>query len=276
MSNNNSINIDSISNRISSNDFPYNFNDGTAHLLSNQKLIRFCPTVAFNNIVKCKLTHFLYTNSYTKGYSYGFDYPHCPCDDSSTGCHLYLSEKLSEFNFDSKQLSFTTLHIDKNTKITNAKIIKTVMMSDDVVLNLYGDFTLSKLSFSVGDVVVYQFTNTQSTFQYNSTNHQLLCTNNISSYITVNREIDNIIINCSGIINTIELSGDKLVYITKEVKQVDEIIFTIYDNEKPKTFTFVLESENTVFGTPIYNNCMIITLIPNENKCLKCNSKTRL
>ncbi|ELP95310.1 protein serine/threonine kinase, putative [Entamoeba invadens IP1] len=275
MSTASSLNIDSLPNHIRSNDFPFSMNDGKALLISNKKLIRFCPTNTLsNNRVKCVLKENVYVQNYLQGSPmYGFEYPHCPCDDSLTDCHLYLADNFMQFDFNNTEMYYTNLHVEKNTIITNAKIIRTVIMSDNVVLYFNGNYSQSKLSFTVGDVVVLDNNCMQSTFQYNSTNNELLYTNiNISDIVLID-EISYIKINGSGIINNIIMSTDKVIYITKEVKEVKNIT-NFYTSNKLTTVVMIIESENTLIR--FLTNCVLIKTTATTMECLKCNSKRRL
>ncbi|ELP88778.1 hypothetical protein EIN_436880, partial [Entamoeba invadens IP1] len=229
---------------------------------------------AKNNIVKCVLTNSLYGDNYKTISTYGFDYPHCPCNDNVTDCQLYLANNISAYNFDSKQLAYTTLHIEKDTRITNAQNIKTMIMSDDVSLDLNGVFISSNITFSIGEVVVKDIQNTQSTFMYNSTNNELICTNSISSDILVNDKVNYIKINCSSTIESMQINNDKFVYITKEVKEIQSLNFNNYGMSS--TIIIYLESENTIMQTQPFQNCVLMTITSSEMNCLKCNSKTQL
>ncbi|ELP86018.1 hypothetical protein EIN_235350 [Entamoeba invadens IP1] len=98
--------------------FPYKFDDGIGYLISNQRLIRFCPKgTNLSNTVTCTLVNRLYTDSnYSPNYSpQTFDYPHCPCNsDKTLNCELklmtnsVLTYSFGDIKFDAEQIPFTT------------------------------------------------------------------------------------------------------------------------------------------------------------------------
>ena len=73
-------------------------------LLSNKRLIRYCPNEK-NNEVHCYMTGNEYKENYDYSSksidSYPFTYPHCPCDgDESTNCFIHVSSSSAIINKD--------------------------------------------------------------------------------------------------------------------------------------------------------------------------------
>ncbi|ELP89110.1 hypothetical protein EIN_204450 [Entamoeba invadens IP1] len=77
-------------------EYSYNFKTGKGYLMSNKKLIRFCPNnTPLDKEVVCILKQNNYT-TYTSTMEGAFDYPHCPCnEDLNVNCNLKFASGLT-------------------------------------------------------------------------------------------------------------------------------------------------------------------------------------
>ncbi|ELP93759.1 protein serine/threonine kinase, putative [Entamoeba invadens IP1] len=67
--------------------YSYNFTGGKGYLISNKKLMRFCPKdTQLNNEVVCTLKNVYYNSKSPTKMEGDFDYPHCPCDNDDSKC----------------------------------------------------------------------------------------------------------------------------------------------------------------------------------------------
>ena len=108
-------------------DFPI-YNLGL-YLLSNQKLIRYCPGELDNN-VECSITKYYY-NTKVSSPDFSFDYPHCPCEeDETTTCSLTTS--LNKISFGSNKIT-QQLNVYKDLTIENSDDMNDVFIMNDSV-----------------------------------------------------------------------------------------------------------------------------------------------
>ena len=99
------------------------------YLLSNQKLIRYCPGKLDNN-VECSITKYYY-NTKVSSPDFSFDYPHCPCEeDETTTCSLTTS--LNKITFGSNKIT-QQLNVYNDLTIENSDDIKNVYIKNDSV-----------------------------------------------------------------------------------------------------------------------------------------------
>ncbi|EDS88695.1 hypothetical protein CL6EHI_109470 [Entamoeba histolytica] len=113
--------------------------DGTAYLLSNKRLMRFCPNgIDLDKNVICTMIGTDYSPSYSGRGDYIFNYPHCPCDDNRTECTLNIKTSLTTVNFNMANISNTILHIDHNILLNNFEYAKQINVDDNVKLSING------------------------------------------------------------------------------------------------------------------------------------------
>ncbi|EKE42927.1 hypothetical protein ENUP19_0328G0041 [Entamoeba nuttalli] len=162
-------------NTIKTNDFPYPLATGHIHLLSGQRLIRYCPSsVPFTNEVKCILTTPFYQKSYSGSGNYAFAYPHCPCNDEHTSCILeFLS---SEVYLQSNDLSHTLLHINHNTTLHQLDTSKSIHLEDLCLLRLISMRPFSQNVIKTSFGFITNFGDSDGMFFFNPLNHTLVLT----------------------------------------------------------------------------------------------------
>ncbi|ELP89514.1 hypothetical protein EIN_208700 [Entamoeba invadens IP1] len=133
-------------------EYSYNFTDGKGYLISNKKMIRFCPNgIQLDTNVICTLKKEMYTNDSPTTMEGDFDYPHCPCNsDSTVNCRLKFSEMFDLYNMSDFDILNTELLVDRNIKVTNLKRVKQVTINDDTKLDISAHFDNMIFSFSFG------------------------------------------------------------------------------------------------------------------------------
>ncbi|ELP85986.1 protein kinase domain containing protein, partial [Entamoeba invadens IP1] len=272
------LDINTADDHYGSNDFPLQFENGTANLLSNKRLIRFCPNGRnLNSTVKCILKQNLYVEKYSNTFSYAFDFPHCPCDDENTICELYLFNGIQSntFYFGNIKTTHTSLFVDKNTTLQDVNSFGTINLKDDIFLNVGGNIDQTTFAFSIGSMTISNPTHQQNQFIYNSQKQELFCSNVVKLTIELKQNIDTLKINCTGTISFILLNSNLFIYITKEVKEIQNLLFVETVDQKIEII-MSLESDGTLVSNNKVDNCVLMKINSDNSKCLKCNSQTRL
>ncbi|ELP83546.1 protein serine/threonine kinase, putative [Entamoeba invadens IP1] len=251
-------------------DFPRPLKEGTASLLSNGRLLRFCPTdTQKDNIVTCTLNDFLYKTEYNgTAESYPFEYPHCPCDDLKTTCYLQLNQTLNAFDFNNISMTSTTLVISKSVQIYNANEIKEIQIEDDVKLNISKLYKQTFLSFSFGEIGVKN-TSEQDIYviTYTSLIHTLSISNRIQFDLDINEDIKEIRIDAIGQVNTLTLNGDSFISLGKNIEKLNQVNLTSNFTEENSAIIYI-ENSSSVNG--ILPNCILMKTLQTKNVCLKC------
>ncbi|ELP91119.1 protein serine/threonine kinase, putative [Entamoeba invadens IP1] len=269
------LNSDNNDNRLNTTDFPYNFTDGTAFLLSNSRLMRFCPkNIPQNKTVVCTLNQSVYQTNYNGNKNYAFEYPHCPCDDSNTICYLYINQNISIVTLQHIEMLNTILVIDKDVKIYNANKIKEIQMKDDICVNITSLFEDGIIKFSFGILIVKE-SNTQITYflNYNSTVRTLSLYPNLNFDIEISSITTEIKMEVEGIINNIFIGGNCFVLFKEKMTEIHKLTLT----ESFSTNDIVLfYFENKTVENLISPNCILMKSSLSKTICLECNYKTRL
>ncbi|ELP91817.1 protein serine/threonine kinase, putative [Entamoeba invadens IP1] len=275
MSNTSCLNFDNYSTHLTTLDFPHVFKEGVASLLSNGKLMRFCPIkTIFNNTVTCTLNQYNYQTEYNGNKNYVFDYPHCPCDDSKTNCYLYLNQNISNFNFQLVEMPDTILVIEKSVDITNADIIKEIQINDDICVNITSLYKDEIIQFSFGTLTVIEgITQKSYSLNFNSTTHTLSISQNLNLKVEISSQITEIKLDVEGIIDNIVLNVKCFVTFGKKVEKVHQLTH----NDILKTNdVVVLYFENETIENSMNSNCILMESFMSKTVCIKCNSNTRL
>ncbi|ELP91536.1 hypothetical protein EIN_451770 [Entamoeba invadens IP1] len=275
MNNSNCFNFDNDDSHLHTTDFPYNFTDGTAFLLSKNRLLRFCPkNTTLERTVVCTLNQSVYQTSYNGNKNYPFEYPHCPCDDEDTNCYLNLNQNVSIVDFQNVQMLNTIFVIDKNVDIHNANNIKEIQIKDDVRVNITSLFNYFSTNFSFGTLTVTD-TNTQNSysFNYNSTTHTLTVAPKLIFDIEIFSQITEIKIDVEVTIENILISGKCFVFFGENVTEVHYLSFTQSFNASD---VGVLYFEKDKTYNLISPDCILMKRSFSSTICLKCNTNTKL
>ncbi|EDR22084.1 hypothetical protein EDI_189910 [Entamoeba dispar SAW760] len=110
--------------------------DGKAYLISNNRLMRFCPNgIDLDTSVTCTMNGNNYNLSYSGNGNQLFNYPHCQCDDSGeTECILNIQQNLNTVDFNNNIIKYTTLNIDHDIILYNFISDKQINVNDDITL----------------------------------------------------------------------------------------------------------------------------------------------
>ncbi|GAB1228111.1 hypothetical protein ENUP19_0374G0022 [Entamoeba nuttalli] len=152
---------------------------GTAYLLSNKRLMRFCPNnVELNKNVICTLNNMNYSPlSYSRRGNHPFNYPHCPCDDDRTECTLNIQSSLESVNFTMVNISNTILHIDHDITLYNFVHAKQINVDDNVKLLINSLSSNNKynqmIKFNNFEIINVRNRNIKPRFKYNSATNTL-------------------------------------------------------------------------------------------------------
>ncbi|ELP84798.1 protein serine/threonine kinase, putative [Entamoeba invadens IP1] len=271
----NNLNINLVANNcILSSMFPYIFMEGLGYLISNQRLIRFCPNgVELVKTVTCTLILNSYSNSsYIPNYSpQTFNFPHCPCNsDLSVICELKLSEQYNSYDFQTKSLDNTNLYVDKNVLLSNLNCPKIVTISDNVKVDFYGRVYGTVFSYSFGEI---RFDSTQIPFVtpysviFNSTMNTFYFGHNMNFAVNFTKIIRNFVINSSSEISSLYLQPNSLIFVfgALSIHNIVPVDFGVFDISH-----VVMKSETT------NNSCLLVETTQTKNTCLLCNFEYRL
>ncbi|ELP87074.1 protein serine/threonine kinase, putative [Entamoeba invadens IP1] len=276
MNNSTCINFNSNENHLNTNNFPINFNEGIVFLLSNGRLMRFCPSniITPERTVTCTLNQNNYQISYIGAGDYSFNYPHCPCDDKDTNCYLHINHTLSSVNLNNFNMPNTILVVDKNVDITYAQVIKEIQIKDNVNVNITSLYNGYIIKFSFGIVTIKNsYMYYKYTIYYNSLIQTLSIYPNLNIDIEIFRIFSKIQFDVEGIIGKVVASENCFVLFGEKVNAVNQLSFTTSFGANN---VIVLNFGNERVDNFISPNCKLLKNTLIETTCLKCNSKTRL
>ncbi|EKE37043.1 protein kinase domain containing protein [Entamoeba nuttalli P19] len=146
---------------------------GIAYLLSNKKLMRFCPNgIILNKNIICTIISPDYLPPLYPGSNYPFNYPHCPCNDE-TECTLNIESSLKSVNFNMVNISNTILHIDHEITLYNFVSAKQINVDDNVKLIIGSVASNNEYSqmikFNNFEITNIRKSGIRSQFKYSST-----------------------------------------------------------------------------------------------------------
>ncbi|ELP86801.1 hypothetical protein EIN_471700 [Entamoeba invadens IP1] len=254
--------------------YSYNFTDGKGYLISNKKLIRFCPNgILLDKDVVCTLKSQYYKIQSPINMEYTFDYPHCHCnDDANVNCKLKFTSEINEFGFFDADLSNTELLVDRNVTIFRLKQAKQVNIYDDVELSISSYFNDSKFVFTFGSVTTsdekndYKF----ASFKYSTSSNTFVCEGNLNYDLSLNQNITNFKIECPNIIKSLNLYENSKIFISKGT--ISSKICQINFSEFGKSFVFIANTNNN----EVVSNCYLFEVTKNRVNCILCTSKYQL
>ncbi|GAB1223499.1 hypothetical protein ENUP19_0149G0037 [Entamoeba nuttalli] len=276
--NNNSLDCDE---NTSNNYLPKDFDEGlkmrygTAYLLSNKRLMRFCPNdVELNKNVICTLNNTDYSTSYSGRGNYIFDYPHCPCDDDRTECILNIQSSLTTVNFNMVNTSNTILHIDNDIELNNFVSAKQINVDDNVKLLKINSLSINNeynqmIKFNNFELTNVRKPNINSQFKYNSETNTLEIegSNMLKHLSNPSNKPFTLIINGDLICNSF-VSNSTYYFNTSSTSTT----LTINSNGKGKNHIMIIDESITLNNQ--FSNCIVLTGKSNEEfKCIKCKSE---
>ncbi|BFU21946.1 protein kinase domain containing protein [Entamoeba histolytica] len=246
--------------------------DGTAYLLSNKRLMRFCPNgIKLNKTVICTLNDKIYSlSSYSGRGDYIFNYPHCPCDDNRNECTLNIQSSLTTVNFNMANISNTILHIDHNILLNKFVYAKQINVDDNVKLLINSLSSNNEykqmLKFNNFEITNIRKQNNKPQFKYNSETNTLEIdgNNHIKHLSNPSKTPFNLIIN--GNLTCNSFVSDCIYYFT-----TSSISTTLTINGNGNNNIMIID-ENITLNDP-FPNCIILTGKSNEEfKCIKCKN----
>ncbi|ELP92846.1 protein serine/threonine kinase, putative [Entamoeba invadens IP1] len=259
--------------------FPFQFTDGYAYLLSNNKLMRFCPnTASINYNVVCRMRGNTYKKEFLYGNSienYPFEYPHCPCDNATaTICSLMFDKENETYDFAGETLTTTTLIVDKNVNWKRLYGVSAITVNNNCILKVDKFWTTIRVDFTYGSCVIPQtnYTTSGLTLFFNNNIKKMSCIGYIIMSIIINKNNRVFALDCEGLINTINTYGNIFVHVTKKVNHIKSVSTTNTLTNEYNVFYFESES----ISNEVLPNCILMKSFNNTNTCLKCNSKTKL
>ncbi|ELP84152.1 protein kinase domain containing protein, partial [Entamoeba invadens IP1] len=256
-------------------EYSYNFTDGKGYLISNKKLIRFCPngTQLDTNVI-CTLKKEMYTNDSPTTMEGAFDYPHCPCNsDSTVNCKLKFSEMFDLYNMYNFDISNTELLVNRDIKVTNLKRVKQLTINNDTKLDISAHFDNTIFSFSFGVLTngVYEDKYiTDASLQYHTSSSTLECIGNFNYSISLVKEIRYFQIECPSTIEVLNLYEKTSVVILQNTSlyQINKIQFGLYGT----SYTVMDNPSNN----KIHKGCILIELTKDKTICLLCGENYQL
>ncbi|ELP91752.1 protein serine/threonine kinase, putative [Entamoeba invadens IP1] len=276
LNNNSNIDTSDKANHITSDMFKYsyNFTYGKGYLISNKKLMRFCPKdTQLNNEVVCTLKNVYYNFNSPTNMSMAYDYPHCPCNsDDEVICKLKFIDGINDFNMLKYILNNTELLIDRDMRLLNLNFAKQVTIYDNVELTVNSLFTNLIFSFTFGKIVTNskkdEYTN--ASFIYLLSTDTVTCVGDLNYIFSIFKNITTLNIDCNGAIEKLYLYENTNVYILKNtiLNKINQVDFT----ENGKSFVFIENSNNN----KALSNCHLMEVSKTGLKCLVCDSKYRL
>ncbi|ELP84118.1 hypothetical protein EIN_367530 [Entamoeba invadens IP1] len=256
--------------------YSFNFTDGKGYLISNKKLIRFCPnTIPFNNEVICTLKNVDYNPVAPDTMEGSFDYPHCPCNkDDNVLCKLRFVNGIIQFNMLKFLLNNTELVVNKDMKLLNLKFAKQVTIYDNVVLTVNSLFLNLVFSFTFGKITTNQNKDEykDTVFNYSPLLNTLYCLGDLNYNFSIYQNITNINININstGNIKNLYLYENTNVLILKNtiLNSINQVEFS----EDGKSFVFMENASNN----KVINNCHLMEVLKTGLKCVMCNTASWL
>ncbi|GAB1226950.1 hypothetical protein ENUP19_0312G0002 [Entamoeba nuttalli] len=275
INNNNSLDFDKTNNHYLSEDFDegLKMTNGTAYLISNKRLMRFCPNnVELNKTVICTLNKTDYsTSSYSGIGYYPFDYPHCPCDDDRTECTLNIESSLKSVNFNMVNISNTTLHIDHDITLTRFVFARQINVDDNVKLSIDSLSSNNEynqmIKFNNFEITNIRKSNINSQFKYNSATNTLEIdgSNRLKHLSNPSKTSFKLIINGNLICDSFV---SKSVYYFNTSSTPTTLIIKGKGNNN-----IMIIDENITLNNQ-FSNCIILTGKSNEEfECIKCKSE---
>ncbi|GAB1228268.1 hypothetical protein ENUP19_0389G0001 [Entamoeba nuttalli] len=246
--------------------------DGTAYLISNKRLMRFCPNnVELNKNVICTINGTDYSLSYSGRGNYSFDYPHCPCDDDDeTECTLNIQSSLESVNFNKNGIENTILHIDHDIELYNFVHAKQINVDDNVKLIIGSVSSTNEcnqmIKFNNFEIMNIRNSYIKAQFKYNSTTNTLeIDGNNILNHLSnpTNKPFKLII---NGSLNCASFVSESVYYFTTSSTSTTLTI-------KGKGNNNIIIIDERIKLNNQFPNCIILTGKSNEEfKCIKCKS----
>ncbi|GAB1225967.1 hypothetical protein ENUP19_0270G0001 [Entamoeba nuttalli] len=242
--------------------------DGTAYLISNKRLMRFCPNnVELNKTVICTLNNMNYSTSYSGRGNYSFDYPHCPCDDDRTECILNIQSSLTFVDFNMVNTSNTILHIDHDIELNNFVSAKQINLDDNVKLLINSVVLINeynqKIKFNNFELTNVRNPNIKPRFKYNSETNTLEIegSNMLKHLSNPTNKPFKLIINGDLICNS---------FVTNSIYYFTSSTSTTLTIKGKGNNNIIIIDERITLNNP-FPNCIILTGKSNEEfECIKC------
>ncbi|EDR23549.1 hypothetical protein EDI_323320 [Entamoeba dispar SAW760] len=251
-------------NTIKTNDFPYPLSTGHLHLLSGQRLVRYCPfSVPFTNEVKCILTTPYYQKSYSGSGNYAFAYPHCPCNDEHTSCILeFLS---SEVYLQSNDLSHTLLHINHNTTLYQLDTAKSIHVEDLCLLHLISMRPFSQNLIKTSFGFITNSGESDGMFFFNPLKNTLILTGTNELHLNKYKNKVPLTIIGHGLINLKDIQ-DSSVYSFKIDNEKEK--FKVHINQKGNNQILIFDQQSYLDESPYC--AVVIIKSKNTISCQSC------
>ncbi|ELP87638.1 protein serine/threonine kinase, putative [Entamoeba invadens IP1] len=270
------IDISNAKNHITSDMFKYsyNFTDGKGYLISNKKLIRFCPNnTLLDNEVICTLKKAYYTSSSSTNMEGAFDYPHCPCNgDGSVNCKLKFQSGYNLFDMFYNILNNTELLIENDVTIQHLNITKQVTVYDNVILTINSKFTNLVFLFTFGKVetIIKEDIYKDASFKYTTSLNKVKCMGELNYIFNIHNNITKLQIDCTGNILSLNLYENTNIFISQNttLSKIKQVYFS--DNGKSYVFLDNSSKNNVI------SNCYLVEVTKTSLTCVMCHSEYRL
>ncbi|EDR23781.1 hypothetical protein EDI_029090 [Entamoeba dispar SAW760] len=246
--------------------------EGKAYLISNNRLMRFCPNgTDLDTSVTCTMNGNNYNLSYSGNDNQPFNYPHCPCDDNGeTECILNIQQNLNTVNFNNNIIKYTTLNIDHDIILYNFISVKQINVNDDITLLIAPVSSIKeytqKIQFNNFEITNNREKNVMTQFKYNSTTNTLEINGNNKLKHSSNPTNKPLTLIINGILTCNSFVNKSVYYFTNSSSSTP--LININNNNGNNN---IMIFDETVRLNGQLSNCIVLTGKSNEKfKCIQC------